>query len=41
MFEAMLFLTERGVDGVLPPKMSLLPPPGAFKTLRNAKNKTN
>lgn len=32
-FEAMLLRTLRGVDGVLPPKMSLVPPPGGRSTL--------
>lgn len=35
IFDAILLRTERGVDGKLPPKMSLLPPPGGFKTLKN------
>lgn len=33
-FEAMLLRTLRGVDGVLPPKMSLVPPPGGRSTLQ-------
>lgn len=35
IFDAILLRTERGVDGKLPPKMSLLPPPGGFRTLKN------
>lgn len=38
IFDAIVLLrTERGVDGKLPPKMSLLPPPGGFKTLEKYK----
>lgn len=33
IFDAMLLRTVRGVDGKLPPKMSLLPPPGGLRTL--------
>lgn len=33
MFDAMLLRTVRGVDGKLPPKISLLPPPGGLRTL--------
>lgn len=33
IFDIMLLRTERGVDGKLPPKMSLLPPPGGLRTL--------
>lgn len=39
MFDAMLLRTERGVDGKLPPKMSLLPPPGGFRTLKEQEEK--
>lgn len=34
IFEAMLLRTLRGVDGALPPKMSLVPPPGGRSTLQ-------
>lgn len=34
IFDAILLRTERGVDGKLPPKMSLLPPPGGLRTLK-------
>lgn len=34
MFDTMLLRTVRGVDGILPPKMSLLPPPGGLRTLQ-------
>lgn len=30
----MLLRTLRGVDGALPPKMSLVPPPGGRSTLK-------
>lgn len=39
IFDAMLLRTERGVDGKLPPKMSLLPPPGGFRTLKEQEEK--
>lgn len=39
IFDAMLLRTERGVDGKLPPKMSLLPPPGGFRTLQRKEGK--
>lgn len=39
MFDAMLLRTVRGVDGRLPPKMSLLPPPGGLRTLQNKTRK--
>lgn len=34
-------MTERGVDGMSPPKMSLLPPPGGFSTLEDRKKQRN
>lgn len=37
--DAMLLRTVRGVDGILPPKMSLLPPPGGLSTLENKKKR--
>lgn len=41
MFDAMLFLIERGVLGTLPPNKSLLPPPGGFNTLQGEGRKEN
>ena len=38
MFEAMWFRAERGVFGTPAPKLSLLPPPGGFSTLKRAEN---
>lgn len=34
MFETIWLRTERGVAGAVPPKMSLVPPPGGFNTLK-------
>lgn len=42
ILDCMRFFTLRGVCWLSPPKMSLLPPPGGFRTLkRNKKKHTN
>lgn len=37
MFDCIRFLMERGVVGLSAPKMSLEPPPGGFRTLKEKK----
>lgn len=39
MVDAILLRTLRGVDGTLPPKMSLVGPPGGLRTLQKKRIK--